>query len=180
MQASIYPNPYLWPYFPLQNYKTTSYTLPVMGVGHSLCPAVIFAWQSNTSFFFSPSLHTLSQHFYSTRGHVSQTQPLYTTPTRFQRFGWSRKNSFIALPSKGGHSRLTPQICVLPWERIARGFTGLAQGVPLKAQWLMNLRSTRLWVWSLASLIGLRSCHCCELGFRSQTPLKSSVTVAVA
>ena len=44
-----------------------------------------------------------------------------------QSFGWSRKNSFIALPGTGGHSRLMPQNYVLSWEGIARGFRGLAQ-----------------------------------------------------
>ena len=37
-----------------------------------------------------------------------------------------RKNSFIALPGKRGHSRLVPQSYVLSWEGIARGFIGLA------------------------------------------------------
>ena len=51
---------------------------------------------------------------------------LYTlAPVKTQRhFGWNRKNSFIALPGKGGHSRLMPQNCVLPWERIARDIIG--------------------------------------------------------
>ena len=33
-----------------------------------------------------------------------------------------RKDSFIALPGKEGHSRLRPQICVLSWQGTARGF----------------------------------------------------------
>ena len=42
-----------------------------------------------------------------------------------------RKNSFIALPGKGGHSRLAPQNYVLTLEEIARGFIGLAQKIGL-------------------------------------------------
>ena len=37
------------------------------------------------------------------------------------------------------------------------------QGVPFVGQWLMNLRSMRMWVRSLASLTGLRIWCCREL-----------------
>ena len=47
--------------------------------------------------------------------------------SRRQRFGRSRKNSFTALPGKGGYSRLVPQNCVLPCKETARGLIGLAQ-----------------------------------------------------
>ena len=44
-----------------------------------------------------------------------------------QRILGKRKNSFLALPGKGGHSRLMPPNSVLTWEGTARGFIGLAQ-----------------------------------------------------
>ena len=44
----------------------------------------------------------------------------------------------------------------------------------------MNLTSIhKMWVWSLASLSGLRIRHCCELWCRSQTQLRPGVAVAV-
>ena len=54
-------------------------------------------------------------------------------------------------------------------------------GVPIMAQWLTNLTSTmRKWVWSLASLSGLRIQHCCEPWCRLQTQLRSCIAVATA
>ena len=40
--------------------------------------------------------------------------------------------------------------------------------------------SMRIWVWSLASLSGLRIKHCHELWYRSQTWLRSGIAVAIA
>ena len=52
------------------------------------------------------------------------------------------------------------------------------------ALWLSRLRtplvSLRMWVQSLASVIGLRIQHCCELQYRSQMWLRSLVAVAMA
>ena len=49
-------------------------------------------------------------------------------------------------------------------------------GVPIVVQWKwIRLGTMRLWVPSLALLSGLRIWHCCELWFRSQTLLGSSV-----
>ena len=45
-----------------------------------------------------------------------------------------RKNSFTALPGKGGHSRLVPQNYVLPCEGIARRVIALAQETGLLTQ----------------------------------------------
>ena len=42
-------------------------------------------------------------------------------------FGWSRKNSFIALPGNGDHRRLGRENCALPWEGVARGLIDLAR-----------------------------------------------------
>ena len=55
------------------------------------------------------------------------------------------------------------------------------KGAPIVAQqkWI-QLGTTRLWVWSMASLSGLRIWHCChELWCRSQTRLRSGVAVAL-
>ena len=53
-------------------------------------------------------------------------------------------------------------------------------GVPVMAQWKrIRLETMRLWVQSLASLIGLRIRHCHKLWCRSQTWLRSCVSVAV-
>ena len=55
------------------------------------------------------------------------------------------------------------------------------QGVLVVAQWKwIWLESMRLWVWSLASLSGLRIWCCCELQCRSQMWLGPHVPVAVA
>ena len=52
--------------------------------------------------------------------------------------------------------------------------------VPIMAQWKqIRLGAMRLWVWSLASVCGLRIWHCCELWYRLQTWLGSGVAVAV-
>ena len=54
-------------------------------------------------------------------------------------------------------------------------------GVPVMAQWLMNLKGTmRLRVRSLALLSGLRIQRCRELWCRLQPQLGSCVAVAVA
>ena len=54
-------------------------------------------------------------------------------------------------------------------------------GVPIMAQWKRIRQGTmKLWVWSLASLSGLRTPKCCELWCRSQMRLGSSVAVTVA
>ena len=54
-------------------------------------------------------------------------------------------------------------------------------GVPVLAQWLMNLtRNHEIAVPSLALLSGLRIQRCCELWFRLQMQLGSRVAVAVA
>ena len=42
-----------------------------------------------------------------------------------------KKNSFIALPGKGGHHSLVPQNYVLTREGTARGFMGLALNMGL-------------------------------------------------
>ena len=53
-------------------------------------------------------------------------------------------------------------------------------GVPFVAQWWRTqLGSMRMWVWSLALLIGLRIWRCHELWCRSQMRLGSCVAVAV-
>ena len=44
-----------------------------------------------------------------------------------QSLGWSGKNSFIALPGRGGPSRLRLPNCVLPWEGMVRGLIGVAR-----------------------------------------------------
>ena len=50
---------------------------------------------------------------------VAEIQPLYTGAglnLRDRVLGEAEKNSFIALPGKGGHSGLMPlSLCVLPW-----------------------------------------------------------------
>ena len=43
--------------------------------------------------------------------------------------GEVEKNSFIALPGKGGHSRLRPQkLCALTWEDLVKSFIAMVQG----------------------------------------------------
>jgi len=55
----------------------------------------------------------------------------------------------------------------------------LCAGVPVVAQWVMNLTSIHEdMVQSLVSLRGLRIWHCHELWCRSQTRLRSCVAVA--
>ena len=55
------------------------------------------------------------------------------------------------------------------------------QGVPFVAQWLTNLtRNMRIWVPSLAWVIGLRIQCCRELWCRPQMQLRSGFAVAVA
>ena len=53
-------------------------------------------------------------------------------------------------------------------------------GVPIVAQWLMNLTSTRMQVQFLVLLSGLRIQHYHELWCRLQTWLRSCLAVAVA
>ena len=59
-------------------------------------------------------------------------------------------------------------------------FTFHVRGVPVMAQWKwIQLGTMRLWVWSLASLSGLRIWHCCELWCRSQMWLRSGFAVVL-
>lgn len=55
-----------------------------------------------------------------------------------------RKNSIIALPGRGGHSRLVPPHYVPTWEGRARGFIGLAQktGLLIKVSLLWSVVSS--------------------------------------
>ena len=56
----------------------------------------------------------------------------------------------------------------------------MRQGVPIVVQWKqIQPVSMRMWVWSLASLSGLRIWHCCELWCSSQKLLGSCFGVAV-
>ena len=54
------------------------------------------------------------------------------------------------------------------------------RGVPVVVQRTrIRLGTMRLQVWSLASILGLKIQHCCELWCRSQTRLGSGIAVAV-
>ena len=78
--ACTYPDPYLWPYFPLPNYKTISHSLPKEDTVFKAlaCYGLLCLGKAmKTIFFFFPSPKTLSLSFYSTsvdRGQVSATQ----------------------------------------------------------------------------------------------------------
>ena len=61
-----------------------------------------------------------------------------------------------------------------------KGFKTVKVWVPVMVRWKRIWLGTMwLWVWSLASLSGLRIRHCSELRCRSQTWFRSCVTAAV-
>ena len=61
-----------------------------------------------------------------------KTQPLCNNAEsnlRDRVLGEVEKNSFIALPGKGGHSGLMPsKLCVPTWEGLVRSFIAKVQG----------------------------------------------------
>ena len=60
-------------------------------------------------------------------------------------------------------------------------FQNISRGVPVMVQWKrIRLGTMRVWVWSLASLSGLRIWHCHELWCRSQMWQGSGIAMAVA
>ena len=80
--------------------------------------------------------------------------------------GEPEKNSFIALPGKGGHSRLMPsQLCILTWrgaERsciamVQRGGRGQLVDILLIGWWGGNRESASSTFWFLL-VWGLRAC----------------------
>ena len=57
----------------------------------------------------------------------------------------------------------TTPLCLFGVQASWFGRKNLSLGVPVMAQWVKNMK---LWIWSLASLGGLRIQHLCELWCR--------------
>ena len=62
---------------------------------------------------------------------ILKTWPLCTSVEsnlRDRVLGEVEKNSFIALPGKGGHSSYLSKLCVPTWEDLVRSFIAVVQG----------------------------------------------------
>ena len=82
MKACNYPDPYLWPYFLLPNYKTTSLSLPKEGtVFRALAYCVLLSWQNNKAIFFSFAPNSISVFLFGTCGqrHSGAQGPKFST-----------------------------------------------------------------------------------------------------